>query len=78
MDMLDRQLGLPDHWLGTTRLVIGEREVPMSSRKSLAILAYLALQPTRSESRERLAALLWSDSGREHGRGGAAPDACGG
>jgi DNA-binding SARP family transcriptional activator len=43
--------------------------VAVSSRKSLALLAYLALQPTRSESRERIAALLWSDSGGEHGRG---------
>jgi DNA-binding SARP family transcriptional activator len=55
--------------VGTTRLVIGDREVVLSSRKSLALLAYLALQPTRSESRERIAALLWSDSGGEHGRG---------
>jgi DNA-binding SARP family transcriptional activator len=58
-------------WLsvtGTMRLVIDGREAQLSSRKALAILAYLALQPGRSESRERIAALLWSDSGGEHAR----------
>ena len=53
---------------GTMRLTIDGREAALSSRKSLAILTYLALQPGRSESRERVAALLWSDSGGEHGR----------
>jgi len=53
---------------GSMRLTIDEAEVVLSSRKSLAILTYLALQPTRSESRERIAAMLWSDSGGEHGR----------
>ncbi len=55
--------------VGTMRLTVGEREITLSSRKALAVLAYLALQPGRSESRERIAALLWSDSGGEHGRG---------
>lgn len=55
--------------VGTTQLAVGGQEVALSSRKSLALLAYLALQPGRSESRERIAALLWSDSGGEHGRG---------
>ncbi len=53
---------------GTMRLLEDGREFALSSRKSLAILTYLALQSTRSESRERIAALLWSDSGGEHGR----------
>jgi DNA-binding SARP family transcriptional activator len=58
-------------WLsvtGTMRLMLDGRETPLSSRKALAILAYLALQPSRSESRERVAALLWSDSGGDHAR----------
>jgi DNA-binding SARP family transcriptional activator len=58
-------------WLcvtGTMRLVLDGREMPLSSRKALAIIAYLALQPAYSESRERIAALLWSDSGGEHAR----------
>ena len=50
------------------RLTIDGVETPLSSRKALAILVYLALQPARSESRERIAALLWSDSGDEHAR----------
>jgi DNA-binding SARP family transcriptional activator len=58
-------------WLsvtGTMRLRLDGRETPLSSRKALAILTYLALQPAHSESRERVAALLWSDSGDEHAR----------
>ena len=47
-----------------TRLVIGGRETPISSRKSMAMLVYIALQPDQVESRERIAARLWSDSGR--------------
>lgn len=54
--------------VGPARLTIDGVEVPLSSRKALAILLYLALQPTRSESRERLATLLWSESGDEHAR----------
>lgn len=53
---------------GTMHLLVDGVDTPLSSRKSLAIIAYLALQPTRSESRERVAALLWSDSGGEQGR----------
>ena len=36
--------------------------IPLSTRKSLAILAYLARQPERRATRERLAALLWEDA----------------
>ena len=51
-----------------TRLMIGGREAPISSRKSMAMLVYIALQPDQVESRERLAARLWSDSGPDHAR----------
>ncbi len=51
-----------------TRLVIGGRETPISSRKSMAMLVYIALQPDQVESRERIAARLWSDSGPDHAR----------
>jgi DNA-binding SARP family transcriptional activator len=54
--------------VGPSRLTIDGVDTPVSSRKALAALVYLALQPTRSESRERMAALLWSDSGGDHGR----------
>lgn len=54
--------------VGPARLAIDGVEVQLSSRKALAILLYLALQPQRSESRERLATLLWSESGDEHAR----------
>ncbi len=51
-----------------TRLVVGGREVPLSSRKSMAMLVYIALQPDRAETRERIAARLWSESGPEQAR----------
>ena len=54
---------------GTMRLTVDGHDVAFSSRKALAMLVYLALQPGRSESRERVAALLWSDSGGEQSRG---------
>ncbi len=54
---------------GTMRLTVDGTDVAFSSRKALAILVYLALQPGHSESRERVAALLWSDSGGEQSRG---------
>ena len=51
-----------------TRLLIGGREAPISSRKSMAMLVYISLQPDQVESRERLAARLWSDSGPDQAR----------
>lgn len=38
------------------------------TRKALALLAYLAMQPGRRASRERLAALLWPDADSAQGR----------
>ena len=61
-----------------TRLVIGGRETPISSRKSMAMLVYIALQPDQVESRERIAARLWSDSRPRPRPRRAAPDACAG
>lgn len=42
--------------------------MPISSRKALAILAYLGLAPVSSASRDKLADLLWSDRGAEQAR----------
>jgi DNA-binding SARP family transcriptional activator/tetratricopeptide (TPR) repeat protein len=38
-----------------------ERLIPVPSRRRRALLAYLAMQPGFSETRERLATLLWGD-----------------
>jgi TolB-like protein/DNA-binding SARP family transcriptional activator/tetratricopeptide (TPR) repeat protein len=38
-----------------------ERLIPVPSRRRRALLAYLAMQPGYSETRERLATLLWGD-----------------
>ncbi|MGI9335546.1 MAG: AfsR/SARP family transcriptional regulator, partial [Gammaproteobacteria bacterium] len=42
--------------------------LPMPARKSRAVLAYLALSPARSATRDRLATLLWADSNESHAR----------
>lgn len=42
--------------------------VSIVHRKASGLLAYLALNPNRSETRERLAGLLWSDRGEEQAR----------
>lgn len=54
--------------MGTMRLCIDGAERMLSGRKALAILTYLALQPTGRENRERIAALLWSNSAPDQAR----------
>ncbi|MGN7737878.1 alpha/beta hydrolase [Sinorhizobium sp. Sb3] len=41
---------------------------PASTRKARALVAYLALQAEHSQSREKLAALLWGEVGEEQSR----------
>ncbi|HMQ31168.1 MAG TPA: AAA family ATPase [Chloroflexaceae bacterium] len=48
--------------LGAPELRAGGRAARLHSAKTLALLAYLALEPGRPHSRERLAALLWGGS----------------
>ncbi|MFT5116226.1 MAG: TolB-like protein/DNA-binding SARP family transcriptional activator [Candidatus Azotimanducaceae bacterium] len=55
--------------LGNPKLSIpGENEVHLSTKKSLALLVYLACPPGISHSREQIAALLWSRSAEEQAR----------
>ena len=44
------------------------QEIAVSARKGRALLAALAVSPSGSASREKLAALLWSDRGEEQAR----------
>lgn len=44
-------------------------EIPVKSRKARALLAYLAMSPGLSRSREHLMALLWSERGEAQARG---------
>src|SRR5204863_9808513 len=44
------------------------RDVKIRSRKSRAVLAYLALSEAGRESRERLVGLLWSETEEEKAR----------
>lgn len=60
------------HWrvelFSELRVVCGERVVTrLESRKIVALLARLALQPQRVHTREELADLLWPESDRETG-----------
>jgi adenylate cyclase len=43
-------------------------EIAVKSRKSRALLAYLALPPGKTRSREQIMALLWSDRGDQQAR----------
>jgi DNA-binding SARP family transcriptional activator len=44
------------------------RPILLNLRKAEALIAYLALAPGQSSSRERLAALLWGDSDQGRAR----------
>jgi TolB-like protein len=43
-------------------------EIPLKSQKARVLLAYLALPPGKSRSREEIMALLWSDRGEAQAR----------
>ena len=45
-----------------------ESVLHLPSRKALALLVYLALQPGESQPRDKLAALLWGDTAHERAR----------
>ena len=57
------------HLLGGFRLISGRGQpVEVPARKNRALLGILALAPRGEVTRERLAALLWSDRGEEQAR----------
>ena len=53
---------------GTTSGTATGIEIKIASRKSRALLAYLALRPGESHARDRLATLLWEDADEELAR----------
>ncbi len=53
---------------GPASFSIGARELRFKSVKLRAALAYIALNESHTETRERLVGLLWSESGEEHAR----------
>lgn len=54
--------------LGGAKVTFGGRILDVRSKKATALLLFLALRPTGSESRERLCGLLWSESPNEKAR----------
>jgi DNA-binding SARP family transcriptional activator len=64
----ERYEGLRLTTCGKPALVYNGREVPISNRKSMALLIYLANTAHGSELRERLAGLLWSESTEQNAR----------
>jgi DNA-binding SARP family transcriptional activator/TolB-like protein len=54
--------------IGGARFVYDGREIGLRSRKGRAMLAYIALNGSPEVDRDRLAGLLWSDSGQNDAR----------
>jgi DNA-binding SARP family transcriptional activator/TolB-like protein len=54
--------------LGNVSVVFKGQSVRIKSRKSLAVLAYIALNESRQETRERLVGLFWSETEEEKAR----------
>ena len=54
--------------LGKLSFRVGGREIELLSRKTRALLGYLALTEAQEESRERLVGLFWSESSEERAR----------
>ena len=47
---------------------IGGQPITLAKKKARALLAYLALNPDQAHSREKIAGLLWGNSGEEQAR----------
>jgi DNA-binding SARP family transcriptional activator/TolB-like protein len=55
--------------LGAVSASVADREIRIKTRKSRAVLAYLALKEALRETRERLVGFLWSETEEEKARG---------
>lgn len=62
--MADSTLPLRLYALGPPEARLGDRQLTFPTRKTLALLIYLAIEP-REQPREHLAALLWPESSPE-------------
>ncbi len=56
------------HLAGSVRLFFGDEEVSVSLKKSLAMLAIVAISAPQPVSRDKIAALLWGDSDQKSAR----------
>src|SRR5882724_9568760 len=54
--------------IGNAAVTWRGQSVKIKSRKSLAVLSYIALNESRQETRERLVGLLWSETEEEKAR----------
>ena len=60
--------GLTLRALGGFELSLGDRAIALPRKKSRALLTYLALHHDQEQSREKIAGLLWGNSGEEQAR----------
>jgi len=56
------------YFFGNPRVLAGDREIRISRRKSLALLAFIAVSDVKP-SRSRITGLLWPDHDESHARG---------
>ena len=63
-----RQEALEISVLGNVSVAFKGQSIRIKSRKSLAVLAYIALNESRQETRERLVGLFWSETEEEKAR----------
>ncbi len=60
--------GLTLTFLGGFEASLGEHLAVLPTKKARALLAYLVMNPNQRHSREKMAGLLWGDSGEEQAR----------
>jgi DNA-binding SARP family transcriptional activator len=60
--------GLTLRALGGFELSLGDQAIALPRKKSRALLTYLALHHDQEQSREKIAGLLWGNSGEEQAR----------
>ena len=66
--LFDVTVNIQLNLMGHFRLLVNGEDVAVKARKSKALLAWLALHQGKPQSREKLAALLWSESAPQQAR----------
>src|SRR5215468_9746056 len=53
--------------------IVGDRRIPITSRKARALMGYLLLSDVAEETRERIVGLLWSETPEDKARASLRP-----